>query len=47
MRKHFNQTAAKMLQVLQILCCGGYARSAPGGGDSYVLQGVLEVYLKH
>ncbi len=34
MIKDLTQTAAKMLQVLQILCCGGYARSARGGGVS-------------
>ena len=28
MRKDLNQTTAKMLEVLQILCCGVYARSA-------------------
>ncbi len=33
MRKDLNQTAAKMLEVLQILCSGGYARSARGGGS--------------
>ena len=32
MRKDLNQTAAKMLDVLQILCCGVSARSARGGG---------------
>ena len=34
MIKDLNQTVAKMLEVLQILCCGVYARSARGGGVS-------------
>lgn len=32
MRKDLNQTAAKMLEVLQILFSGVNARSARGGG---------------
>ena len=34
MIKDLNQTVAKMLEGLQILCCGVYARSARGGGVS-------------